>query len=99
MNESPTPSKLAKWKRPLIGGLLSAGIAIIIWNGQGLFAYGFEEPLEWFAAITGIWGGIIGIFFSWFLAGAVIAFYVRKNLAAFGLWILLYVLCTILGIT
>lgn len=26
MTESPTPSKFAKWKRPLIGGLLSAGV-------------------------------------------------------------------------
>jgi len=55
--------------------------------------------LEFIYNITGIWGGVMGVFLSWFLAGAVITLFVRRNLPAFGSWILLYVLCTILSLT
>ena len=98
MTESPVSSKPINWIRPLVGGLLSAGVATFIWSGGSLFAYGFEEPLEWYASITGIFGGINGVFLSWFLIGGAIAFFFRSNLAALGIWFLFYVFCTFLGV-
>ena len=98
MTESPTPSNFAKWLRILASGLLSGAVAAFIWNGQSFLAYGFEEPLEFYAAITGIFGGLIGVFIAWFLIGAGIAFFVKKNSPALGWWFLLYVVFTIMGI-
>jgi len=77
MTESSTSTKLAKWGRVLIGGLLSAGIA------------GY--------AINFISGSLdIKIILLWFLLGAIIAIFIRKNIPAILVWLLVSVIISLL---
>ncbi|MBI3163254.1 MAG: hypothetical protein HYZ24_01110 [Chloroflexi bacterium] len=103
MTESPAPSKSAKWKRPLIGGLLSAlvsfaGVATI---GSDSFFLLFDTPfigIPWII-LDGIFQLddmlIPGLFLTlgiWFVIGAAIAHTVKTNKKAIMLWLLILVL-------
>lgn len=113
MTESPTPNKLAKWKRPLIGGLLSAGIVGIYAKYIDMFLDGFSilsifsleffcPPNCYFFSIGNPWWveilGYGAILLIWFLAGATITYFTRKNWLAIGLWLLLQAIKTFLYI-
>lgn len=97
MTESPTPSKFAQWKRPLIGGVLSALIAGIflivaeVFSGKvtELLALGFSLPTLFTSNIG--FAVFLSILF-WFIAGATIAHQVRKNVLAMVSWLVLYMI-------
>jgi len=100
MTESPTPNKFAKWKRPLIGGFLSTlitliGIAIGLSNDSLFFLIGQRfMGLPIFILVNLlhldeiIIPGIILTLAIWFLIGALITHFVRKNLPAVAYWLL-----------
>jgi len=96
MIESPTPNKFTQWRRPLLGGLLSAIIAGIflfiaeIFSGKvtEFLTLGFSLPTL-FTSNTGF-----AIFLSilfWFTAGATIAHLSGKNGMAIVYWLVLYI--------
>ena len=95
MIESPTPNKFAQWRRPLLGGLLSAIIAGIflfiaeIFSGKvtEFLTLGFSLPTL-FTSNTGF-AFFLSILF-WFMAGATIAHLSRKNVMAIVYWLVLY---------
>lgn len=103
MTESPTPSKFTKWKRPLIGGGLSAGIVVILqfFGLPGLFG-----PLViihasilggYYLNYVGDYGLIISILL-WFLIGYIIANFFRKTIGPIIAWLLIYIFFAIAGI-
>ena len=96
MTESSTPNKFAQWRRPLLGGLLSAIIAGIflfiaeIFSGKvtEFLTLGFSLPTL-FTSNTGF-AFFLSILF-WFTAGATIAYLSRKNVMAIVFWLVLYI--------
>jgi hypothetical protein len=105
MTESSTPSKFAKWKRPLIGGLLSGGMALLISSGvtEGLFDnlpeffWGIYELAfnPYVIATPALLIGLdffadqiffSGVFIAWFIIGAIIAHFFRRNWLAIICW-------------
>jgi len=99
MKESSTPSKFSKWKRPLIGGILSAATAvaslIISWltpESDGLFF--LKLPLIFIIAL-GVDNLIfitLGGFLIWFFLGLGITYLVSSNKKAVRWWLLLFTL-------
>ena len=95
MTESPTPGKFAKWKRPLIGGLLSALLAgvILISQSSGILFVGSAVPVWMFIPPTTDNVPMPVVPFAmllWFLMGAVIAHIERNNMRAFLSWLILH---------
>jgi len=100
MNESPNQKDLTRWKRSLIGGLLSAGIAGIIVALMYLFNF-FPIPLigfmtmgiivsNFFFGDENLWIIIVSIIF-WFFAGSIITYYIKVNSVAIKIWGVLFV--------
>lgn len=98
MIELTSANNLIKWKRPVIGGLLSAAPAIIL-GGIVLLPFDLPEILVGFLYI--VFGGLIALIYSaipniiaavftnvvvWFLIGAVIADLISKNIIAVVYW-------------
>ena len=105
MTESSIPSEFTQWKRPLIGGLLSAGIAGMFVVLMYVLNF-FPIPLVGFMTV-----GIIvsNLFFGdenlpiitvsiifWFFAGSVIAYYNKLNNTAIKAWGILFVVSFVL---
>lgn len=93
-----TNNKLSKWKRPLIGGALSAllfGFAMyaarIGGYGVVFFSLGFIMPGS-FLGITHIGLQIIIDLLFWFIVGNAIAHRFKKNIVAIGFWLYVYFL-------
>jgi len=110
MIEETVSSKPAKWKRPVIGGLLSAIPAFILFlmlmspglaGSAAMILYiGFAGP------ITLFWSTVSDVsllfFFNviiWFVIGAVIAGLIKKNLIAVLCWLAVVVLFFFLGVS
>jgi hypothetical protein len=106
MAEIPVSNQPSKWKRFLIGGLLSASIAgiplldLALWGRVGndkllLFYIIFIMPGTVIQKLIG--GNDLAIFslnlFFWFFAGALIAYANRSNKFAITYWLLLCLLC------
>ena len=108
MTESPSPNKFAKWKRPLIGGFLSAVIAggiiavQISFDGVDFLripALSVITPILLFALFTNtnnlINSALVSILLVtalWLIIGFTITYFVRNNLLAIGSWILIHVI-------
>jgi len=97
MTESPAPNKFTQWKRPLIGGLLSAliaGIALVVLYKFDFFLFvgfitiGMIIP-NIFLGGSNLWISVLSIVF-WFFAGSVITHYFKNN-KVIGVWIILYI--------
>jgi hypothetical protein len=111
MTESPTPSTFAKWKRALIGGLLSAGVVGLATGLAPLLDYFMGGGDDISSILTkifsvfplllmGIGGDVPPLILTisfWFLVGATITFFIKSNKGAIRLWIVFLVLMT--GIT
>ena len=105
MTEALAQNRFAQWKRLLIGGILSAGIAGTIVVLMYVLNF-FPIPLVGFMT-TGIivsnffFGDenlpiiIVSIIF-WFFAGSVIAYYNKLNNAAIKAWGVLFVMSFVL---
>ncbi len=97
MTESPTPSKFAKWKRPLVGGLLSAGIAGISLfilmllfgspSAAGLLAWPLAVRMLFFRPRNEFTEIVIALLI-WFLIGFMIAHFIKSNKQAILFWFL-----------
>ena len=95
----------ARWKRFFNGGILSSSIAgllllDLIFDGRRgnnpLFIfYVFMVPGSIFQKIAGAsdFTAFLFSWFFWFLAGAVIAFFVKSNKHAIAIWVMLLVAC------
>ena len=111
MTESPTPSKFAKWKRPLILGILSAIPATLLMSGLetyqfpwlGFVLIGFMVPALIFdgSLLTPIYltnpKVFLLVILFWFLIGAILGYSTRKNWLAIGCWLLLDAIFIIIG--
>jgi hypothetical protein len=104
MTESPTPSKFAKWKRPLIGGTLSTLIAWIFLTTElgsdfGFFIF-YALPffiLELLISMDREYETqiiLISLLF-WFPVGFLTALFIKDNRKAIFGWSLL---CIIFGL-
>lgn len=114
MIEKHTPDKFAKWKRPLICGLLSAlaGEAVLIslfaanegYIDLNIFLYiigvGFIVPVIIILGVNfnSVALPIIIIFVYWFSAGALLGKYTKKNFTAFAYWFLVIAASIIIAI-
>ena len=114
MIEKPTLGKFAKWKRPLICGLLSAlaGEVVLIslfaanegYIDLNIFLYiigvGFIVPVIIILGVNfdSIALPIIIIFLYWFSVGALLGKYTKKYFAAFAYWLLVIVASIIIAI-
>lgn len=102
MNESPTANKLAKWKRPLMSGLLSgliAGVLVIL----NFFAMGFLLPVaivHFFLPDFGqsIFNVSLIVVIFWFAVGIVITTLSKNNRTAIVWWLLTYFVCAFITI-
>ncbi len=105
MTTSPNQYQIAIWKRSLIGGLLSAGIAGTMVVLMYLLNF-FPIPLVGFMTVgivisniffedSNLWISIVSVVF-WFLAGSVIAHYFNKNRLAIKFWTILFIVSSVL---
>jgi hypothetical protein len=105
-------NKFTQWKRPLIGGFLSALVAGIflmtfgflpIWeNLRILIHFGFLAPVLLLAFIfiipvdAPLWSVLIPAIF-WFMVGAIITYYKQENRKAIIYWFVFYIFSFVLG--
>jgi len=103
MTESPALNKFVKWKRPLIGGFLSAGVATVSLLVLSLTKFDISISLLFliwpmvFEYIFGIeskaWFKSLQIaILVWFLIGFGITYFIKSNKKAIGFWLLPFAL-------
>lgn len=103
MTESSTSNNFAQLKRVLIGGLLSASAAGIIYY---LYAFklivintaimffmilGFELPAMLFDSLNQI-VNTITVTVIWFLIGGAVTYFIKTNKRAFVFWLVTYII-------
>jgi hypothetical protein len=101
MTESYPPNNFPRWKRPLISGLISAGMAGICF---GLLLYNprtASGSIVWFLLLGFLAPGLLDqsasrvvslliVIVFWFLIGTGIGHLFRKNWIAIGVWLIVY---------
>lgn len=102
MTESVVLKNSARWKRSLIGGLISgllSGILISLFQSGvpiDMLVFGFGLPLFFFDPLSDI-VNILVVTIFWFMVGATITYFVSKNLIAIVIWLTVYVISFIIA--